>query len=81
MLETLTDTEKRALLEGRLRTFALESYGHELNKQVAAATGDLDAVAAADAAIATIATAAATYEQELAALPASDVAAPQSELG
>jgi hypothetical protein len=70
-----TDIDKRALLEGRLRGFAYDAYGHELNRQVALATGDTEAVQVADRALAAIAVAKVTYEQELASLPtASDVA-------
>jgi len=67
MTDYLTDEAKRQLLESRIRTWSLDAYGHELNK--AAAGDDLDAIAAADAAIATIETAIAVYETELAALP------------
>lgn len=64
----LSDDEKRSLLEGNLRSFALDSYGHELNRQVAVDAGDTEAVAVAEAAIATIDAASATYEVELQAL-------------
>lgn len=64
-----TDNEKRALLEGRLRGFAYDAYGHELNRQVAVAAGNTEAVQVAERALAEIAVATATYEQELASLP------------
>lgn len=63
-----TDDEKRALLEGRIRGFAYDAYGHELNKQVAMAAGNSEAVQVAEQALEDIATATSVYEQELAAL-------------
>lgn len=68
MPPTLTDNEKRILLEQRLKAFAIDAYGHELNRQVAVATDDIEAVTAADTALEQIAVATATYEQELAVL-------------
>ena len=72
MPPTLSDDEKRALIESRLRAFAVDSFGHELNKQVAIAADDPEAVAVADTALQTIAVAAATYQAELDALPIAD---------
>lgn len=69
----LSDHEKRQLLESNLRSFALDSYGHELNRQVAVSNGDNDAVTLAEQAIETIAIATATYQAELQTLPSSDV--------
>lgn len=65
----LSNDEKRALLEARLRAFALDSFGHQLNRQVAVTAGDEAGMAAADAAIDTIQSMSAVYQQELAALP------------
>ena len=71
---TLTDDEKRSLLEGHLRAFAIDAYGHEMNKQVAIASDDSEAVVAAETAIERIVVATAAYEQELAVLvPPQDV--------
>jgi hypothetical protein len=70
MTDYLSPEEKRQLLESRIRTWSLDAYGHELNK--AAAGDDPDAIAAADAAIATIQLAITVYEAELAALPVID---------
>lgn len=77
MPPTLSDDEKRALIEARLRAFAVDSFGHELNRQVAVATDDTDAIAVADTALQTIAVAAATYQQELDALPVPTADIPQ----
>jgi hypothetical protein len=66
-MSELSDAAKRQLIESRLAAFAIDSYGHELNR--AAAGDDVDAVVAATEAIAAIAATAATYEIELAALP------------
>ena len=65
---TLSDDDKRALIESRLRSFAVDSFGHELNRQVAVAADDAEAVLAADTALGQIAVATATYQQELAML-------------
>ena len=67
MTDYLSPDEKRQLLESRIKTLALDAYGHELNKSAAA--DDPNAIAAADAAIATIQSAITAYETELAALP------------
>ena len=74
MPPTLNDDEKRSLLEGRLKAFAIDAYGHEMNKQVAIANGDSEAVVAAETAISQITVATAAYELELAVL-----APPQDE--
>ena len=70
MTDYLSPDEKRQLLESRIKTWALDAYGHELNK--AAAPDDPEAIAAANAAIATIQSAITVYEAELAALPVID---------
>jgi hypothetical protein len=61
--------QKRQILESRLSAFALDAYGHELNRAAAIAVDDSEAVTVADLALVTIATTTATYEAELAALP------------
>lgn len=68
-MTALTDDQKRQLIEGYLAQFAVDSFGHELNREVAIVKGDTEAVARADAAIAEIATATATYQAQLDALP------------
>jgi hypothetical protein len=67
-MTTLTDQEKRGLIEARLRSFALDSFGHELNRAAAIAADDTEAVTAADLALVAIATTTAAYETELASL-------------
>lgn len=76
MPPTLSDDEKRAVIEQRLKAFAVDTFGHELNRQVALATGDADAAATAAQAIATIAVCADTYQQELNALPTPEPSNP-----
>jgi len=66
----MNDDEKRQIIEARLQQFAVEKFGHEMNRQVAVTADDPEAVAAADAAIATLDTVIAVYQTELAALPA-----------
>ncbi len=61
----LSDDAKRALIEQRLQAFAIDSFGHEMNKQIAIDNDDTEAVTAADEAIATIAAATAAYQAEL----------------
>jgi len=63
-----TDNEKRALLEGRLRGFTYDAYGHELNRQVALTVGNADAVQVAENALAELATATTVYQEQLAVL-------------
>ena len=65
-MTTLTDAEKRVLIESRLQSFAVDSFGHELNR--AAAGDDIEAVIVATEAIAAIAATTAAYEAELATL-------------
>lgn len=64
----LTDAAKRQILQSRIQSWALDAYGHQLNK--AAAGDDLDAIAAADDAIVVIGSTIAIYEAELALIPA-----------
>ena len=78
-MTTLTDEAKRQIIESRLATFAVDSFGHELNR--AAAGDDLQAVTVATEAIAAIAATTAAYEAELAALapPAEPEPTPPAE--
>jgi len=66
----MNDDQKRQLIEARLQQFAVEKFGHEINRQVAVTTDDTDAVAAADASITTLDAVIAVYQTELEALPA-----------
>ena len=50
--EMLDDNTKRSLLEQRIAQFAAEGYQHTLNKAVAEQSGNEEAVAQSDAAIA-----------------------------
>lgn len=61
----LTPDQKRSLIEQRLVQFAAEGYQHQLNKQVAEATGDTEAVSNADNALGIITTAIEAHEVEL----------------
>lgn len=65
----MNDDLKRQLIEARLQQFAVEKFGHEMNRQVAVTEGNPEAVATADAAIATLDTVIAVYQTELGALP------------
>lgn len=64
----LSDDQKRQIIQGNLSQFAVEAYGHMLNRQVALAKNDLESVVAANVALETIAIATATYQVELDAL-------------
>lgn len=66
----LSDTEKRSILEQRLKQFAAEGYQHTLNKEVA--KDNPDAVAAADEALAILDKAIEVHQEELAKLPAAE---------
>lgn len=66
----MNDDQKRQLMEARLQQFAVEKFGHEMNRTVAVTADDTDGAAAADAAIATLDTVIAVYQAELEALPA-----------
>jgi hypothetical protein len=68
----LTNDQKRGLLEQRIAQFAAEGYQHELNKSTAQATGDEQAEAACDAAIAAIVAAIELHTAKLKALPAAE---------
>lgn len=65
----LTDEEKAALIEQRLKQFGAEKFQHELNRETATAIGNTDAVIASDQAISDLDTAIAVHEQALAGLP------------
>ena len=60
----LSPEQKQALLTERIQQFAAEAYQHQLNKQIAETISDVDAVAAADAALATLETAIGVYQAE-----------------
>ena len=64
----LTDEQKRSILEQRLQQFAAEAWQHQINKQVAGATGNTDGAAQADAALEILDAAITVHQTELAAL-------------
>lgn len=72
----LSAEEKKSLLDQRLKQFAAEAYQHELNKQVAAASNQEDAVEQSNAALAILESAITVHQAELASLdlPAADPA-------
>ena len=65
----LSDDAKRQLIEGYLAQFAVDAFGHTLNREVAVSKGDTEAIAKADEALAEIAVATSTYQAQLDALP------------
>jgi len=66
----LSDAQKRSILEQRIAQFATEAYQHEINKKMA---GDnVEAVAAADDALAILDNAIEIHQEELAKLPAAE---------
>lgn len=62
---TLSDEAKRQLIEARLAAFAVDAYGHELNRQVAVENDDEEARLLSEEAIASIEAATLIYETEL----------------
>lgn len=64
----LNNEQKKALIEQRLVQFSAEKYQHELNRKLAEAVNDEQAIAQADNAIAVIDTAIGLHETELASL-------------
>lgn len=68
-MPNLSDDAKRQLLESHLARFAVDAYGHTLNREVAVAADDSEAVARADDALAQIAVATSVFQQQLDALP------------
>lgn len=63
---TLVPAEQRkALLEQNINAWALDGYAHQVNKANAEAIGDLEAVANAEAAMATIEVAITNAQAEL----------------
>lgn len=71
----LSDAEKRSILEQRVKQFASEAYQHEINKAVAAASDNADAVKAAEEALTVLDKALEVHQEELAKLPAVDTPA------
>lgn len=61
----LSDETKRQLIESRLAAFAVDAYGHELNRQVAAESDDEKARLLSEEAIALIEAATLIYKTEL----------------
>ena len=66
----LTDEQKRSILTARIEQFAAEGYQHTLNREVA--KDNLEAVAAADEALAILDSAIAVHQAELAKLPTGE---------
>jgi len=66
----LTTEQKRSILTARIEQFAAEAYQHTLNKEVA--KDNLEAVAAADEALAILDAAIAVHQAELAKLPTGE---------
>jgi len=66
----LSKEDKVQILSARIAQFANEGWQHELNKKSAEALGQEEAVAASEAAIATIASAIEAHQAELAAVEA-----------
>lgn len=64
----LNNDQKKELISQRLTQFAAEKYQHELNRKLAEAVNDEQAIAQADTAIAIIDTAIGLHETELASL-------------
>ena len=63
----LTNDQKRSILEQRIAQFASEAYQHEINKKMA---GDnVEAVQAAESALAILDNAIEIHQEELAKLP------------
>lgn len=58
----LTPEQQAALKQQRLEQFAAEAFQHQINRQIAERIGDQEAVAAADAALATLTIAIEEYE-------------------
>ena len=63
----LSPEQKQELLAQRIQQFAAEAYQHQLNKQIAESINDTEAIANADAALATLETAITVYQTEQAA--------------
>jgi len=66
----LSDAQKRSILEQRIAQFATEAYQHEINKKMAG--NNVEAVAAADDALAILDNAIEIHQEELAKLPAAE---------
>ena len=66
----LTDEQKRSILEQRLQQFAAEAWQHQINKQIAEATGNTEGVTVASDALTILDAAISVHQTELAALPA-----------
>lgn len=58
----LSPDQQAALKQQRLEQFAAEAFQHQINRQIAERIGDTEAIAAADAALATLTIAIEEYE-------------------
>lgn len=66
----LSDEQKKSILDQRLTQFAAEAYQHEINKKVAADTGNTEGVKAAEEALSVLEAAISAHQSELAKIPA-----------
>jgi len=66
----LSDEQKKSILDQRLTQFAAEAYQHEINKKVAADTGNTEGVKSAEEALSVLETAISAHQSELAKIPA-----------
>jgi hypothetical protein len=62
----LSDEQKKSILEQRLTQFAAEAYQHNINKQIAEASSNTDAVQAANDALAILDVSITFHQEELA---------------
>jgi len=58
----LSADQQAALKQQRLEQFAAEAFQHQINRQIAERIGDAEAIAQADAALATLSVAIEEYE-------------------
>lgn len=65
MAEYLSNDEKRNLIQTNLKQFATDAFQHDLNRKIAIAAEDTEAVVVAEDAIVVIENAISMYEQEL----------------
>jgi len=68
--DLLSDDQKRSILQQRVQQFAAEAYQHEINKKLAAETGNDLGVAQADEALVILDQAITLHLDELNKLPA-----------
>lgn len=64
-MSELSDDQKKQLIQGYLQQFALDAYGHSMNRHVAVEQNNVSAVYKADLALYDIQVATITYQREL----------------